>query len=123
MITLSNLKVIKNNVAILIYYLYNRNYKYRRLSSTEKGSGICYSSGDEDEEIFSQGTEVIKLNCRSSSVSKSFTGDSPSKSAPDYEQLVDRPIKHGETLTGLALKYRIPVNIQFQYCCHIISGK
>ncbi|XP_063859945.1 lysM and putative peptidoglycan-binding domain-containing protein 3-like [Scylla paramamosain] len=87
-----------------------RNYKYRRLSSTEKGSGIYYSSCDEDEEIFfSQGTEVIKLNGRSSSISKDHSSDTSLKYAPEYEQVVDRPIKHGETLTGLALKYRIPV--------------
>ncbi|XP_050727574.1 lysM and putative peptidoglycan-binding domain-containing protein 3-like [Eriocheir sinensis] len=88
-----------------------RNYKYRRLSSTEKGSGLCYSSGDEDEEeIFSsQGTELIKLNGRGSSTSKGCSSDSSAKYTPNYEHLVDRPIKHGETLTGLALKYRIPV--------------
>ncbi|MPC27615.1 hypothetical protein E2C01_020789 [Portunus trituberculatus] len=92
-----------------------RNYKYRRLSSTEKGSGIYYSSCDEDEEIFfSQGTELIKLNGRSSSASKDHSSDIAAKYVPDYEQLVDRPIKHGETLTGLALKYRIPAEILFQ---------
>ncbi|KAG0727157.1 LysM and putative peptidoglycan-binding domain-containing protein 3 [Chionoecetes opilio] len=89
----------------------NMNYKYRRLSSTEKGSGICHSSCDEDEEeiFFSQGTEVIKLNGRTSSASKDYSNDSLPKYIPEYEQLVDRPIKHGETLTGLALKYRISV--------------
>lgn len=107
----SDLVTIWLKFYFLIYDVYDRNYKYRRLSSTEKGSGTCYSSGDEDEEIFSsQGTELIKLNGRGSSTSKNSSGDSSARYAPNYEHLVDRPIKHGETLTGLALKYRIPVS-------------
>lgn len=104
----------KNIVVILTYYLYIRNYKYRRLSSTEKGSGVWHSSCDEDEEeIFrSEGTELIRLNGRGNIASKGYSSDSPSKYTTDYEQLVDRPIKHGETLTGLALKYSIPVSAE-----------
>lgn len=47
---------------------------------------------------------------------KKFSGkgtgstSNPASLVIDYEQIVDRPIKSGETLTGIALKYRIPVS-------------
>lgn len=47
---------------------------------------------------------------------KKFSGkgtgstSSPANLVIDYEQIVDRPIRSGETLTGIALKYRIPVS-------------
>ncbi|XP_045609765.1 lysM and putative peptidoglycan-binding domain-containing protein 3 [Procambarus clarkii] len=91
----------------------HRNYKYRRLSSTEKDSGNCYISCDEDEdELFtSQATELKRISVRNnSSGSNSSTTATPAKFLSEYEQLVDRPIQSGETLTGIALKYRIPVS-------------
>ena len=33
--------------------------------------------------------------------------DSPSKLISDYDQLVDRPIKSGETLRSISVKYRV----------------
>ncbi|XP_071529583.1 lysM and putative peptidoglycan-binding domain-containing protein 3 [Panulirus ornatus] len=91
----------------------HRNYKYRRLSSVEKGSDNCYISYDEDEEelFTSQGTELKRIGGRSNSNdSKSPSTGTSAKFMSDYEHLVDRPIQSGETLTGIALKYRIPVS-------------
>ncbi|KAG7160372.1 lysM and putative peptidoglycan-binding domain-containing protein 3-like [Homarus americanus] len=91
----------------------HRNYKYRRLSSVEKGSGNCYISCDEDEdELFTpEATELKKIGGRSNNTgAKSSSSGTPIKVVSDYEHLVDRPIKSGETLTGIALKYRIPVS-------------
>ncbi|KAK3877421.1 hypothetical protein Pcinc_017862 [Petrolisthes cinctipes] len=85
----------------------HRKFKYRRLSSAEKASENCLLSCDEDEdEIFtSQVTELKKFSEKGSS-----STSSPANLTIDYEQVVDRPIKSGDTLTGIALKYRIPVS-------------
>ncbi|XP_066953013.1 lysM and putative peptidoglycan-binding domain-containing protein 3-like [Macrobrachium rosenbergii] len=86
----------------------HRNYKYRRLSSVEKGSDNIYVSCDEDEdEIFtSQVTELKKVGGRS----KRLSTDTPVRFVSEYEQLVNRPIKSGETLRSISLKYRVPLS-------------
>lgn len=86
----------------------HRNYKYRRLSSVENGSGNYYISCDEDEdEIFTSQTMELK---KIGSKSKKMSSDSPVKFVSEYEHLVDRPIKTGETLRSISLKYRVPLS-------------
>lgn len=86
---------------------YCRKFKYRRISSAEKASDNCLLSCDEGEdELFtSQVTELKKFSGKGTG-----STSSPANLVIDYEQIVDRPIKSGETLTGIALKYRIPVS-------------
>ncbi|XP_068223917.1 lysM and putative peptidoglycan-binding domain-containing protein 3 [Palaemon carinicauda] len=86
----------------------HRNYKYRRLSSVERGSDNVYVSCDEDEdEIFTaQVMELKKVGGRP----KKSSSDTPVRFVSEYEQLVNRPIQSGETLRSISLKYRVPLS-------------
>ncbi|KAK7074529.1 LysM and putative peptidoglycan-binding domain-containing protein 3 [Halocaridina rubra] len=86
----------------------HRNYKYRRLSSVENGAGNYYISCDEDEdEIFTSSSMELK---RISGKQKNSSSSSPVRFVSEYEQVVDRPIKTGETLRSISLKYRVPLS-------------
>jgi len=90
-----------------------RNYKYRRLSSVEKGSennGYISCDEDEDEIFTSESIELQKRLVRNVASERSPSGTSPVKFITEYDQVVERPIQKDENLRSLSLKYRIPVS-------------
>lgn len=91
----------------------SRNYKYRRLSSVERGSennGYISCDEDEDEIFTSESIELQKRLVRNGAGERSSSGASPVKFITEYDQIVERPIQKDENLRSLSLKYRIPVS-------------
>lgn len=91
----------------------SRNYKYRRLSSIEKGSennGYISCDEDEDEIFTSDSVELQKRFVKNGASERSTSSSSPVKFITEYDQIVERPIQKDENLRSLSLKYRIPIS-------------
>ncbi|CAL4135034.1 unnamed protein product, partial [Meganyctiphanes norvegica] len=90
-----------------------KNYKYRRLSSIEKGSenhGYVSCDEDEDEIFTADNIELQKRSVRNAATGRSSSGSTPVKFITEYDQVVERPILKDESLRSISLKYRIPVS-------------
>jgi len=98
-----------------------RNYKYRRLSSIEKGrlssvekgsenNGYISYDEDEDEIFTTESIELQKRNVGNVGGGRSSSTSTPVKFITEYDQVVERPIQKDESLTSISLKYRIPVS-------------
>lgn len=91
----------------------NRNYKYRRLSSIEKGSennGYISCDEDEDEIFTNESIELQKRFVRNAASERLPSSTTPVKFITEYDQIVERPIQKDENLRSLSLKYRIPIS-------------